>query len=194
MSKNTMRKRAKSAVIKNESELVEAVTTAAGKLLEHDEIMLVVERKMRAIKEDLIVQAEALKKEANDLVKRIQKYATAHRDEVFGGKQGITVAGHTLEFRKSPGRTATLKGYTVQDVVDALLVLEDESLSEKLTSVKASLAKDAVIDYWETGEPAQEFLRSLGIEVVKDEAFKFTPSKTGKTGEGVTGEKEVRND
>lgn len=189
-----MRKRAKSAVIKNESELAEAVTTAAAKLLEHDEIMLVVERKMRAIKEELVLQAEELKKEASELVKRIQKYATAHRAEIFGGKQGITVAGHTLEFRKSPGRTAPLKGYTVQDVVDALLVLEDESLSERLTSVKASLAKDAVIDFWETGEPAQELLRSLGIEVVKDEAFKFTPSKAGQTGGSIVGEKEVRND
>lgn len=189
--KKSIRSRAQASVISNHEDLLVAICTAADKQLEKDKIMLLVEEKMRALKTDFIVKAEALEKEANDLVKKIQKYAIAHREELFAEKQSLTIAGHTLEFRKSPGRTAALKGYSVQDVVDALLVIEDEGLSEKLTTVKATLAKDAIMDHWDSGEEAQEFLRSIGIEVVRDEAFKFSPSSSGKTGGSIAGEKEA---
>lgn len=191
MSNTTARARAKAAVIKNEEDLNQAVVKAAGLKLEHDKITLLIEERLRVIKEDLSTKAEALKKESEAEVKRIQKYAAAHREELFGDKQSVTIAGHALEFRRSPGRTSTLKGYTVQDVVDALLSIDDEALSEKMTSVKASLSKDDVLDYWETGEEAQDFLRSIGVEVVKDESFKFTPSSSGPTGGSIAGEKEA---
>jgi phage host-nuclease inhibitor protein Gam len=193
MNTTTARTRAKSAVIQSEDQLTEAVTEAESLLLEHDEIKILVERKVRAVREELDIKAESLAKEAKELVARIQRYVVANRKQVLGEKQSAKIAGHTIGFRQSPGRTAALKGYKIQDVIDGLLVIEDQPLSEKLTTVKAGLAKDAIIEHWEQGPEEQSFLRSLGIEVIKDEAFKFAPSASGKTGAPVVADKEAAN-
>lgn len=178
MSKPTnksLRKRTRIQPIRDREELSHVAVQAAAVIAERELLAARANDRLLALKAEFATELDALAERANEHVKRLAAYCRAHREQLFGDRQAVAVAGQTLRFRKSPGKVTTTSGQTQTEALEALLAYEDEAISERYTAVKASLDKDAILRAWKESDEARDLLRSLGLEVVTPEEFKFEP-------------------
>lgn len=164
--------------IRDRDELAAVVILAAQATIDRDRLALERDEAVAAIQEDFNLRLEALEGRIERDVARMRAWATRHREE-FGEARHITVAGHELAWRKSPGAVAYLPGWKAGDALEAVLNAEDEAVAGTYTKVSASLDKNAVLRAWREGPGQRELLLSMGIEVVEPEEFKFIPNRDG---------------
>lgn len=162
-------------LIGDREELEEVVVETAAKQAALEQTVAEKNEKTSAVETAYELTIESLERQIAANVKRLQVWALGNRKEEFGERQSITVGGHKLCFRKSPGKFATADGVKEPEVVDNVRALADKDRRRQLLSIKVALDKKAVLKLWEAGGEGQALLRSLGIEVEYPETFRFEP-------------------
>lgn len=144
--------------------------------IERDAAQLKLDRRVLDLREAHEPMIEAMNAEIDRAVKLMEIWAVANEEAEFEGRQGIDVAGSTLEFREGTGRVQ-VEG-NEEDVLDRLLSLPEsqQETQRALIQVKCTLNKRAMLALAKTGEGAA-FLKSIGVIVVKERVFKFTPAR-----------------
>lgn len=157
-------------------ELMELCQSTTRMTIERDVEQLKLDRRVADLRDAHLPKIEKLESEIEQSVKLIQLWALANREAEFDGKQGIVVAGSTLEFREGTGRVVA--DVDEQTSLDQLLSLPDSYDAERmaLVRVKPSLNKPGVITMAKSDEGAA-FLAKQGLRVVVEEAFKWTPGR-----------------
>ena len=107
--------------------------------------------------------------------KALLAWAKKNRAAVFGDAKSLGLAGHKVAFREGTGKVGTKEGITEEDVIDALIGAEDDSLAERFISVKPALDKNAILTVLRAGGPLAELLGDLGLILVKEEKCEFKP-------------------
>ncbi len=158
--------------------------------LDRDAVQLARDEKIATVHDQYTPAMESMAAEIERNVTRIENWARQHREAEFGKKQSRMIAGCVLEFRKGTGKVEAAT--TDKAAVNAILSLPDDHNAEieELIRMKTELDKEAVKRIAKTKEGA-EFLAKLGLKVVVEEEFTFTPSREDLTETGITGGKET---
>lgn len=164
--------------IRDRDELAAVAITTAQATIDRDRMVLERDEAIAAIQEDYNLRIEEAEEAIGREVGRMKAWATRHRED-FGEAKTMTVAGHELVWRKSPGAVAYLPGWKQSDTLEAILNHDDDKVAEGFTKVSASLDKNAILRAWRESQEKRELLASLGIEVVEPEEFKFVPNREG---------------
>jgi phage host-nuclease inhibitor protein Gam len=162
--------------IRDRDELAAICITTARDTIERDARAIERDERLQAIKEEYALEIETIEERIESSIKRMKAWASANRAE-FHDRKTITVAGHTLAWRKSPGAVAYAPGVKAADVLDAVLSHPEETVAEAYTKVTATLDKNAILRAWRESQEKRDLLTSLGIEVIEPEEFTFTPDR-----------------
>jgi len=153
-----------------------AIAAATAQLVTAQKKAAVVrDERIEELEMEFNLQIEEYGKEIERNTKRLASWATRHRDEEFGAKKTIYLAGHKLSFREGTGKVEFTPGTKEEEVLNIILANEDDSVIERFTNIKTTLNKQAVISAWKNSETLQAFLKTCGIAVVKEEKFSFEP-------------------
>ncbi len=172
-----LRKKVRIQPVATREELVALAINTADLTIERDKTIAARDQQLAEIQDGYNVEIEELENAIDANVKRLRAWAVINRETEFAGKQSIEVAGHELAFRKGSGKVAFLPGVKAGDALDALLASEDDAVIDKFAKVSVALDKNAVIKACRESGEARKFLESLGITVVVEEDFKFTPNR-----------------
>lgn len=170
----------KTSVIETKDELLGVCSDVACEQLKRDTLLLERDAKIQMIQDEYDSRVLALTTGIDANVKRITAWAVIHR-EMFHGKQTLALAGHLLEFRKSPGAITTVEDIKLDDVVEKLINLQGEGaeeLREMILRVEAALDKKATLREWRLNrEGMRDKLKELGLTLRESESFSFTPAR-----------------
>lgn len=179
-AKSKLLKIAAAAAITTREELTAIVITTADTILTRDKLTLERDAAIKEIEERFNLELELLDESIKKNEKRIHTWAVSNRKEYFGPARTFTVAGHTLEFRQSPGKVDTAKSITQEDVINSLLG-EENAFQEKYLSVKAALDKHAILKAFDPdkGNPEDRTkLENLGLTISAPDLFTFKPNQS----------------
>ena len=179
-AKSKLLKIAAASAITTREELTAIVITTADTILTRDKLTLERDAAIKEIEERFNLELEILDESIDKNQKRIHTWAVSNRKEYFGTSRTFAVAGHTLEFRQSPGKVETTKGTTQNDVINALLG-EDDEIQEKYLSVKAALDKHAILKAFDPDKGSPEDrtkLENLGLTITAPDLFTFKPNQS----------------
>lgn len=168
--------------------LVELCQETTRLTIERDAMQLKLDRRVLDLQEAQLPLIEKMNGQIDRSVKLMQMWALANRETEFDGRQGIEVGGCTLEFRKGTGRVeaAVDEKTSVNQLLSLPASYEEEQ--QTLVRLKCDLNKQAVIAMAKTDVGAA-FLAKLGLRIVVDEEFKFTPAREDLTPLPVAGSK-----
>jgi phage host-nuclease inhibitor protein Gam len=170
-------------------ELILLCQSATRMTIERDTEQLKLERRMLDLQEAHAPKIEKLDAEIEQSVKLIELWALAHREEEFGDRQGITVAGSALEFQKGTGKiVADVDDKTALNQILSLPASYEEE-QRALVRVSAALNKQAALAMAKTDEGAA-FLDKMGLRVAVEETFKWTPAREDLTPLTIVGGKQ----
>lgn len=156
--------------------------------LERDAEQLKLDRRILDLQEAHSPAIDAMSAEIERGVKLMHLWAIANRETAFDGRQGIEVAGCTLEFRKGTGKVVADEDEKTS--LNQLLSLPESYAEEQraLIRLKCDLNKPGVLAMAKTDEGAS-FLKKMGLRISIEEEFKFTPARTDLTPLPVSGGK-----
>lgn len=179
MSKDTLKKRAKTAaialVIKDRAELESVASRAAALQLKHDALVIKRDRKLALLKEKYNHEIGEVKKEYKLLVTSMASWCIRNRSEAFGKAKSIEVLGHIMKFVSNGGAVGFAKGHSEETVIEALAGAIDEEFAEQFLRVELALNKEQVGAHWkEDGE----LLKKFGLTFEETENFIFTPDRS----------------
>jgi phage host-nuclease inhibitor protein Gam len=162
--------------IASREELIDLCVETTRLTIDRDTLVVRKDDAIAAIVEEHDPLIESLNGQIDRNVERMRKWSLSNRTEEFGDKQGIKVAGCTLEFRKGTGKVVTEDGD--KKAVNNILALpnEMEKEIEELTTIKVELDKNGVKRLAKT-EAGRAILADLGIRIVVEEVFSFTPAR-----------------
>ncbi len=167
--------------IKDTTQLLDVCNTTARLCIARDAKKVALDAEVAALKELHDGPIEQLNREIAHHEKRILAYCTEHRAEHFGKRQEFILAGHEMAFRKSPGAVGFKEGVTADDVVAAILALDDgagDKLREALLRVSAELEKKTVLRELRTNlNGGKETLTAIGVIIQEKESFSFTHAR-----------------
>jgi phage host-nuclease inhibitor protein Gam len=191
--------------IKDRQELISVGMAYAVSQAKRDALTQQMDAEILAVRDKYAHRIEQEDAEIDNHFKRIKAWAVANRAEEFSG-QTLIIAGHTLEFRQSPGAVKIADGFKEEDIVEQILALPtnvteweamtggtppanqsleewfaaNDLLKESLLRVKAEIEKNAVKREWRASAEQPERrarLAELHLQVVTDESFSFTPAR-----------------
>jgi phage host-nuclease inhibitor protein Gam len=144
--------------------------------IDRDAASLALSEQLAALQAQHSPQVESLDGQIERNVKRLHAWAVLHREE-FHGKQGLKVAGCTMEFRKGTGKVVA----AVDDeaALNQILALDPEQYAqeqEQLIRIKCELNKSAVLGMAKTQDGAA-LLKLLGLTVEVEEKFSWSPAR-----------------
>lgn len=181
MSTSTTAKRLRDKVriapIRDRDELTTLVIATAELTIERDRTAATRDARISEVADGFNIQLDQLDEAITTNVKRMKAWAIAHRQPAFGKAQSIEVAGHELSFRKGSGKVAYAAGVKAGDALESLLAAEDETAIDRYAKVNVSLDKNAILKAWRESTEARAFLTALGITVLVEEDFRFTPNR-----------------
>lgn len=171
--------------------LMELCATTTRLTIERDAAQLKLDRRILDLEEAHGPLIDSMTGQIERSVKLMHLWALEHREEEFEDRQGIEVAGCALEFRKGTGRVVADEDEKIS--VSQLLALPESFVEEQkaLLRLKCDLNKQAVLAMAKT-EDGAKFLKKLGLKIVVDEEFKFTPARADLTPLSVSGGKTSR--
>lgn len=102
-------------------------------------------------------------------------WAIKNRKTEFINSKTLGMAGHKLAFREGSGKLGTIEGVSEDDVIDAIIEAEDESLIERFITIKTALDKNALLTVLRAGGELAKTLEALGLRMIKEEKCKFEP-------------------
>jgi len=144
-----------------------------------------IERRMRGISLDLAGQIAALKEAAKSQLESLKRdydarvaqlntWAVVNRNAEFGDAKTITLAGHKLSFRDSPGKVTFEKGLNEEAVIQALLNLADQDFADLFLRYTTELNRESIAEHW---DEEGHILKNLGIRLSKPEIFTFVSDR-----------------
>lgn len=175
---------ARSTDLPDREALTAAIICAADTMLARDALTLKRDAAVKELEETYNLEIELLDGTVDDYAKKIERYAKKNRTALFQGAHTITIAGHAISWRKSPGKVDTKKGISQTDAVEAIIDNGDKDFQSKYLSVKATLDKNAILKAYdeEKGNPTErEQLDTHGITVTYPELFQFKPNQASVT-------------
>lgn len=171
----------KTEPISDTTELLAVCQECAKDQLVRDAKTIARDAEIALVKDRHDAEIETLNAKIEHHVKRLRAWAVTHREQFFGRRQSFVMAGHELAFQKSPGAIGFAEGVKADDVVEALLSIEGEAgdhLRTLLLRVKAELEKKAALRELRLNrEGIGDRLAALGLRIVEDESFSFTPAR-----------------
>lgn len=175
MDKTKLLKALKGPAIATRDEATAVAAATAALIVERDKIQA---ERNEAVETTSLGFAVALD-EINGKIKANERallaWAIKHRKEQFGESKTLGLAGHKLAFREGTGKVGTKDETSEEDVIDALLEHEDESLAKRFITVKPALDKNAILSVLRTGGDLAKTLEALGLKLVKEEKCQFQP-------------------
>lgn len=177
--KTAAKKAARAKALQTQEEATIAAMELADFLEKRDAAQMELERRLAVVGEPFAIQIETYDGKAKPLLTRIKSWAIRKREKAFGDKKTITLAGHELTFRQSPGKVEIENGGTQGDV--AQLIADSEELPDdfvdRFVKIEVKLQKAEVIKAWNDGDQgAIDELRKFGIKVTKGDEFSFRPA------------------
>lgn len=166
----------RTGAIATREDLISICSKTSRLTIERDALKLKRDERLLVIAEECDPEIETLETEIDHNVRMIKAWSDKHRKDEFGGKQGIMVAGCALEYRKGTGKVVCDK--SDKDAVADVLALPDENLPQikALTKIDVKLNRGAVKALASSKE-GRELLEFLGIRIVVEEVFSFTPAR-----------------
>jgi phage host-nuclease inhibitor protein Gam len=151
-----------------------AAATAAL-IIERDKIQAERNEAVEAKNLSYAVQLDELNSKIKVNEKALIAWAIKNRSVVFADGKTIGLAGHKLALREGSGKIGTNDETTEEEVIDAIINHEDESLAERFITVKPALDKNALLTVLRAGGDLAKLLEGLGLKLVKEEKCKFEP-------------------
>lgn len=169
----------KSAQLTTREELTAAVISTADQIMQRDKLTLARDEAIKELEERFNLEIELLNESIGKNETAIESWAKRNRKDYFGDARKFICAGHSLEFRMSPGKVETARGITQNDAVEVILG-GDEELANEFLAVKTTLDKNAILKAYDAdkGDPKKRSsLEAAGITVVYPELFTFKPNQ-----------------
>jgi phage host-nuclease inhibitor protein Gam len=107
--------------------------------------------------------------------KALITWAIKNRETVFATSKTIGLGGHKLALREGTGKLGTIEDVSEDDVIDAIINNDDESLAVRFITIKPALDKNAILTVLRNGGEMAKILSDLGLKLVKEEKCKFEP-------------------
>lgn len=151
-----------------------AAATAAL-IIERDKLLAARNEAVEEVSLTYAVQLEEFEREIKANEKALLAWAKKNRTALFGDAKSLGLAGHKVAFRDGTGKLGTKEGITEEDVIEALIGGDDESLIERFIVAKPALDKNAILTVLRAGGELAKFLGDLGLVLVKEEKCEFKP-------------------
>jgi phage host-nuclease inhibitor protein Gam len=162
------------SIITREDATAFAVVTASL-IIERDKIQSARNEAVETTSLKFAVELDELNAKIKVNEKALITWAIKNRETVFATAKTIGLAGHKLALREGTGKLGTIEDVSEEDVIDALINSEDESLAERFITVKPALDKNAILTVLRAGGEMAKLLTDLGCKLVKEEKCKFEP-------------------
>lgn len=166
----------RSVLIRTRDDLVKLCAETTRLTIERDASQLALDEATAALIDQHSPGIETLKADIERNVNAMEAWARANRATEFKDRQGITVGGCALEFRKGTGKVECQNGD--KETVKLILSLPDEfeDIIEQLIRIKTELNKDTVKRLSKSPE-GREILERIEARIVVEETFSFTPAR-----------------
>lgn len=162
------------SIITREDATALAVVTAAL-IIDRDKTQAARNEAVETTNLGFAVQLDELNAKIKTNEKALITWAIKNREVVFANSKTLGLAGHKLALREGTGKLGTIEDVSEEDVIDALINSEDESLAERFITIKPALDKNAILTVLRNGGEMAKVLTDLGCKLVKEEKCKFEP-------------------
>lgn len=162
------------SIITREDATAFAVVTAAL-IIERDKVQAARNEAVETTNLGFAVQLDELNAKIKTNEKALITWAIKNRDTVFANSKTLGLAGHKLALREGTGKLGTIEDVSEEDVIDAIINNDDESLAERFITIKPALDKNAILTVLRNGGAMAKVLTDLGCKLVKEEKCKFEP-------------------
>jgi len=174
-SKQKLLKALKGPSIANRDEATAIAAATAALIIERDKIQAERNEAVESVSLGYAVQLDELNSKIKTNEKALIAWAIKNRLTVFATAKTIGLAGHKLALREGTGKLGTIEDVSEEDVIDAIINNDDESLAERFITVKPALDKNAILTVLRAGGAMAKTLEALGLKLVKEEKCKFEP-------------------
>lgn len=174
-AKTKLLKALKGHTIATREEATALAAATAALIIERDKIQAERNEAVENTSLAFAVQLDEYNAKIKANEKALITWAIRNRSEVFAHSKTIGLAGHKLAMREGTGKLATIDDVTEEEVVEALINSEDESLAERFVVIKAVLDKNSILTALRAGGDLAKTLQDLGLKIVKEEKCKFEP-------------------
>jgi phage host-nuclease inhibitor protein Gam len=174
-AKTKLIKALKGPAISTRDEATAIAAATAALIIERDKIQAIRNEKVEETSLGYAVQLDELNSKIKTNEKALIAWAIKNREVVFANSKTIGLAGHKLALREGTGKVGTTEEVTEEEVIDALINSDDESLAERFITVKPALDKNAILTVLRAGGETARILEGFGLKLVKEEKCKFEP-------------------
>jgi phage host-nuclease inhibitor protein Gam len=174
-TKTKLLKALKGPSIQTRDEATAIAAATAALIIERDKIQAERNEAVEAVSLGYAVQLDELNSKIKANEKALITWAIKNRHDVFANSKTIGLAGHKLALREGTGKLGTTEETTEEEVIEALINDEDESLAQRFITVKPALDKNAILTVLRAGGELAKKLEALGLKLVREEKCKFEP-------------------
>lgn len=174
-AKSKLIKALKGPSIQSRDEATAIAAATAALIIERDKIQATRNEAVESVSLGYAVQLDELNTKIKANEKALITWAIKNREVVFANSKTIGLAGHKLALREGTGKLGTTEETTEDEVIDAIINDDDESLAERFITVKPALDKNAILTVLRAGGDLAKKLEALGLKLVKEEKCKFEP-------------------
>lgn len=173
--KTKLLKALKGPSIANRDEATAIAAATAALIIERDKIQATRNETVESASLPFAVTLDELNAKIRINEKALIAWAIKNREVVFAHGKTIGLAGHKIALREGTGKLGTTEDVSEEDVIDAMINSDDDSLAERFITVKPVLDKNAILTVLRAGGEMARTLHDLGLRLVKEEKCKFEP-------------------
>jgi phage host-nuclease inhibitor protein Gam len=174
-AKTKLIKALKGPAIQTRDEATAIAAATASLIIERDKLQAARNEAVEEVSLGFAVQLDELNSRIKSNEKALITWAIKNRDVVFANSKTIGLAGHKLALREGTGKLGTTEETTEEEIIDAIINDDDESLAERFITVKPALDKNSILTVLRAGGDLAKKLQALGLRLVKEEKCKFEP-------------------
>lgn len=175
MDKKKLLKALKGPVISSREEATAVAAATAALIIERDKVQAARNEAVEATSLPFAVELDEMNGKIRANEKSLISWAVKNRQQYFIDRKTLALAGHKLAFREGSGKVGTNDEISEEDVIDAILESEDETLAARFITVKPTLDKNAILTVLRAGGSLAKTLEGFGVKLVKEEKCKFEP-------------------
>lgn len=174
-AKTKLLKALKGPSIATRDEATAIAAATAALIIDRDKIQAERNEAVESVSLGFAVHLDELNSKIKVNEKALIAWAIKNRESVFAASKTVGLAGHKLALREGTGKLGTTEDISEEDVIDAIINHDDESLAERFITVKPALDKNAILTVLRAGGEMARILTGLGLKLVKEEKCKFEP-------------------
>jgi phage host-nuclease inhibitor protein Gam len=174
-AKSKLIKALKGPAITTHEDATALAAATAALIIERDKIQAARNEAVESVSLNYAVQLDEYNAKIKANEKALITWAIKNRDVVFANSKTVGLAGHKLAMREGTGKLGTNEDITEEEVIDAIINDDDESLAERFITIKPALDKNAILTVLRNGGDLAKKLEGLGLKLVKEEKCKFEP-------------------